>query len=372
GPPTRRALISFFTLTIADRPGQTFTLSARGMCAVSSEGDRIVFLDSTGMARLWELEPARELASRPAPDARQFLFTGHGVAIVRSGTVQLFGGPDGDVTIQLPPREATPILPQDSRDGAVSSDGHLIALASVTSNQVDVIDLQDRVVLASVSYPPGRPRLTLSPDGARLLVAGLAESSVILGWELTRGSPLASGTGRSFRLNPSGNGRRFLLTEHRSEDVHYELWESQGRLIRSATAPRMKQNEISGDGSRIVIAEPDLVQLVDADSGRILEQVDCKGCRQLRLSLDGTRLLAKSPSFIALGKLDPPALLWSESQRAGALRNSMSLSGDGKTASWVWNGRVLLRDDTASGGSELSEEQEILDAALDRGGTAMA
>src|SRR5262249_40383998 len=42
GPPTRRALISFFTLTIADRPGQTFTLSARGMCAVSSEGDRIV------------------------------------------------------------------------------------------------------------------------------------------------------------------------------------------------------------------------------------------------------------------------------------------------------------------------------------------
>ena len=372
GPPTPRALINFLTLTIADLPGQTFSLSARDMCAVSRGGDRIVFLDSTGTARLWELEPARELASRPAPDARQFLFTGHGVAIVRAGSVQLFGGPDGDFSVQLPARGATPILPQESRDGTVSTDGHVIALASVTSNQADVIDLEERVVLASVSYPPGRPRLTLSPDGSRLLVAGLADSSLVLGWELTRVRPLASGTGRAFRLNHSADGRRFLLTEHRMQDVHYELWESQGNLIRSATAAKMNQNEISGDGRRIGIAEPDGVQVVDADSGQVLDQVDCKGCRQLRLSGDGTRLLVKSPSLIALWKLDPPALLWSESRRAGALRSAMSLSADGRTVSWIWSGRVLLRRETAPGDSEFSDEQEILDAALNRDGTAMA
>src|SRR5262249_37579267 len=144
GPPTRRALLKLEDLMIAGPPGRTLTMSQRNLCAVSSEGDRLVFLDPTGTAHLWELEPAREIASRPAPDARQFLFTGHGVAIVRSGAVQLFGGPDGDLSIQLPARGAASPIPRTSRDGVVSPDGHLIALASVTSNQADVIDLQNR------------------------------------------------------------------------------------------------------------------------------------------------------------------------------------------------------------------------------------
>jgi tRNA A-37 threonylcarbamoyl transferase component Bud32 len=373
GPPTRRALSSGFQLRIAALPGRTFTISMHNMCAVSSDGDRMVFLDSTGTAHLWELEPARELSSRPAPDARLFLFTGHGVAIVRSGAVQLFGGPDGDFSIQLPSRGATSPVPGASRDGVVSPDGHLIALASVTSNQADVIDLQDRMVLASVSYPPGRPRLTFSPDGQRLLLAGLADHSMVLGWELTRPRVLAHGTGkRSFGLLGSANGRRFLLRENELENVIYEVWDSQGSLVRSARAPRLYQTDISGDGNRIALSHPDGVDILHAESGQPLDRVDCKDCRRLLLSEDGTRLLTRSRSLLGLWKLHPPALLWSEARRLGQLTDSTSLSGDGRTVSWIWNGRVLLHTETGSGEAEFSDEHEMLDAALNHDGSALA
>jgi hypothetical protein len=50
----------------------------------------------------------------------------------------------------------------------------------------------------------------------------------------------------------------------------------------------------------------------------------------------------------------------------------MSLSGDGQTVSWIWDGRVLLRRETASGQSEFSDEQQILEASLNHDGSAMA
>ena len=374
GPPTRRVLLGFpDQLTMADLPGRTFTLSDRSKCAVSSDAGRVVFLDSTGTARLWEIEPARELASRFAPDARGFTFTGHGVAIVRSGAVQLFGGPDGDVSIQLPARGAASPYREGTRDKVVSADGHLLGLASVTSNQADVIDLRGWMVLTSVSYPAGRPRLAFSPDGARLLVAGPADRSLVLGWELTRPKPLAQGEGRrSFVLITSSTGRRFLVADATTEDVNYELWESRGRLIRSGTQRVMLARDLCGDGNRIAFSDTDRVEVFHADSGKLLDQVECKGCRQLRLSEDGGRLLARSRSLLQLWKLDPPVLLWSESRRAGRLADQMSLSGDGRTVSWIWNGRALVHRETVSGDSEFSDEQQILDTSLNHDGSAMA
>ena len=50
----------------------------------------------------------------------------------------------------------------------------------------------------------------------------------------------------------------------------------------------------------------------------------------------------------------------------------MSLSGDGRTVSWIWNGRVLLHTETAAGESEFGGVHEMLDAALNHDGSALA
>src|SRR5262249_37087314 len=140
-----------------------------GVCSVSDDRQQIAFRDASGTVHLWDLATAREVATRPAPDAEQLLFTRHGLAIIRSRSVHLFGGPAAEFTTRLPGRwAAASTHPRAGRARAVPRDAHMPARATPASNEVELVDLRDRAVIASVSYPPGRPVLAFSPDGQRL------------------------------------------------------------------------------------------------------------------------------------------------------------------------------------------------------------
>src|SRR6266446_120137 len=168
--------------------GETVLLSPkldpRAPCAVSSDGRRVAFHDSGGIARLWDLGGRTEVTSRTMPDAREGMFTAHGVAVIRARSIQVFGGPEGDFAVDIPGRGGNGIMPVRGRGNTVSPDGHLIVTARLTSNQADLVDLRTRTVVSSFSYAPGAPNFTFSPSSDRLIVSGLLHGSSLAVWDI--------------------------------------------------------------------------------------------------------------------------------------------------------------------------------------------
>src|SRR5262249_16487222 len=143
-----------------------------GLCTVSPAGDQVAALDQKGTVRVWSLPALTQIAAHQAMDASQILFTAHGVAIVRSRSVEIFGGADGDFFVATPGRGGNGLMAADAR-AVVSPDGQLVVVPRFISNQADVVDLRTRGIAASVTFAPGRPRFAVSPANDRLLIAGL-------------------------------------------------------------------------------------------------------------------------------------------------------------------------------------------------------
>src|SRR5262249_32515327 len=124
-----------------------------------------------------------ELAARIAPDLREMLFTGHGLALVRPSTVDVFGGAEGDFSVDIPRGSGTSTR---RRLGAVavSSDGHRLLLDRGGVNAVDLVDLGTRSVLPPFSRVPGEPRFGFSADGKWVYVAGLLAGTSLTAWEI--------------------------------------------------------------------------------------------------------------------------------------------------------------------------------------------
>src|SRR5260370_42540641 len=104
-------------------------------CSVSGEGKRVAFQDSNGVVHIWDVSQRQELASRPIPDASDLIFTAHGLAVIRSRVIQVFGGPEGDFAVAIPRRGGSGMTRVLGRGNNVSPDGHLIVTARLTSNQ---------------------------------------------------------------------------------------------------------------------------------------------------------------------------------------------------------------------------------------------
>jgi serine/threonine protein kinase/WD40 repeat protein len=292
GPSTRRARIERpGVLRIEGAEGPPVEVALRDACAVSQDGSRIAIRDLQGIVRVWDLDARREIASRPAPDAQDMVFTAHGVALVRSGSLQLFGGPEGDFSLEVPGRSASGFSNTAAGRGlAVSPDGHRVVVDSPTLNRADVVDLRDRAVFVSVSRPPGSPSYAFSPDGSKLYAAGLSGGRVLMSWNLRRPGARATGSASS-RLYLRAASKRFLLFQsHRRVELHGE----DGALLRAVDVPGAVEATVSGDGSTLAISYPHEVVVQRADDGAELARLPCELCLVVLLSTDGSRVATLS------------------------------------------------------------------------------
>ena len=160
------------------------TLSAP-ICGVSSDGLLAAYRDHAARVHLISLPDGRELAQGPGGAIRTFLFTRHGLILVRQGSLDSVGAPEGDFSIMLGERPFT-LEPPVAGGVALSPDGEMVVVARVGSNSADVVDLRTRRLRAVLHYPDGWPSFTFSADGQRIFAAGLGAKAQLVGWSLAR------------------------------------------------------------------------------------------------------------------------------------------------------------------------------------------
>jgi WD40 repeat protein len=342
GPPTRRGRIDRpGVLHVEGAEGPRIEVALRDACAISQEGDRLAIRDLQGVVHLWDLDARREITSRPAPDAQDIVFTAHGVALVRSGSLQLFGGREGDFSVEVPGRSASGFSnAPEGRGLAVSPDGHRVVVDSPTLNRADLVDLRDRAVFVSVSRPPGDPSYAFSPDGSKLYAAGLSGGRALISWNLRRPDAMASGSAGS-RVYLRTARDRFLL-----DDMHrVELRAEDGTLLRTLEVPGTHWDaRISRDGSTLAIAYPEEVAVQRADDGRELARTACKLCLVLLLSENGSRVVGFSRERRRVWDVDGPKLVRDEPLGGASLTAPKSLSPSGDRMAWCENDGVVVED----------------------------
>ena len=317
-------------------------LEPRSPCVVSDDGRQVAFLEASGLVHLWDLVERKELGTRAAPDTSQLLFTGHGLAILRTRAIQLFGGEEGDFSVAIPGRGGNGLMAVGGRGNAVSPDGNLLLISRLTSNQADLVDLRRRTVAASFSFPPGIPSFTFSPSGYRLLVAGLLHGSVVAAWDLRTPAPPPSVKGSPMMAMQSDrSGRRVEVLHYSFYSSTYEVWED-GSLLHSGALGARANATLSADGRRIAVTDLGGVEFRDAVTGQTLWHIDCDRCFRVRLSRDGERLLTWSPEGrVDLWDFRKRASVWSERSPAAA-GDQTDLSGDGRLILRSRGAKLLL------------------------------
>jgi WD40 repeat protein len=309
-------------------------------CAISPAGDRMAFRDRNGLVRLWDLEARREITSRSAPDAQEIDFTGHGVALVRSGSLQLFGGADGDFSIELPGRSTSGRAdPSEGRALAVSGDGHRVVVDTPTLNRADLVDLRDRSVFVSVSRPPGSPSYSFSPDASTLYAAGLSGGSTLLAWKLRRAAPRTSGSFAShFGLWMVRT--RFLMYDSKG----LELRSEDGTLLRTGTDPEFRGAGLSDDGSTLLIFRSRDLIVQRADDGQELARLPCETCWAAELSADGGRVMVMNNQKRRVWDVRGPTLILDESMGSDTTRAWHGFSPDGRQIGRFEEGALVLEE----------------------------
>jgi serine/threonine protein kinase/WD40 repeat protein len=347
GPATRRARIDFpGVLRVEGIEHTGIEVELGTPCAISSAGDQMAFRDRNGLVRLWDLEARREITSRSAPDAQEIDFTGHGVALVRSGSLQLFGGADGDFSIELPGRSTSGRAnPSEGRALAVSADGHRVVVDTPTLNRADLVDLRDRSVFVSVSRPPGSPSYTFSLDGSTLYAAGLSGESTLISWKLRRAAPRTNGSfGSHFGLWMART--RFLLYDSKG----LELRSEDGTLLRSGTDPEFSGAGLSDDGATLIVLRPRELVVQRADDGHELARLPCEHCWAGELSGDGRRVMAMNSQRRRVWDVQGPTLILDEPMGTDSTRAWHAFSADAKQIARFEEGALVLEE--IAGGSK--------------------
>jgi WD40 repeat protein len=342
GPATRRVRIQRpGVLYVEGAEGPRIEVSARDPCAISGDGTRLAIRDLQGLVHLWDIDARREITSRPAPDAQDIVFTAHGVALVRSGSLQLFGGPEGDFSVEVPGRSASGFaFVAAGRGVAVSPDGHRVVVDSPTLNRGDVVDLRDRAVFVSVSRPPGDPSYAFSPDGSKLYAAGFSGGRALISWSLRRPDAKTSGSA-SARVFLRAARDRFILWEYQRR---VELRAEDGTLLRTLDVAGSEETAISRDGSTLAISYPQEIVVHRADDGRELARTSCKLCLVLRLSENGSRVVGLSRDRRRVWDVDGPKLVRDEPLGGASLTAPETLSPSGDRLAWCENDGVVLEE----------------------------
>src|SRR5262249_51132726 len=183
-----------------------------------------------------------------------------------------------------------------------------------------------------------------SADGQELLVSNLVGGSLVLGWKLTRPRPLDSGgrPGPVF-LRAAKGGRRFTLFRYTPTRYSYEIRDVEAGLIRSAAGEGVLNIGLSGDGRLLAESRAERIDVLATDTGQRVSTLECRQCFMVEITEDGKRVVAKSREVLAMMSIDPPRLLWSETERRGRLGQSIATSGDGGVIAWVYQGHALVR-----------------------------
>jgi WD40 repeat protein len=355
-------------LHVEGADGPRIEVYPRDACAISQEGDRLAIRDLQGVVHLWDLDARREITSRPAPDAQDIVFTTHGVALVRSGSLQLFGGPEGDFSVEIPGRSASGFANvPEGRGLAVSPDGHRVVVDSPTLNRADVVDLRDRAVFVSVSRPPGDPSYAFSPDGGRLYAAGLSAGRALISWNLRRPDARTSGSAGS-RIYLRAARDRFILWEYQRR---VELRAEDGTLLRTLDVAGSEEATISRDGSTLAISYPEEVVVHRADDGRELARASCKLCLVLLLSENGSRVVGFSRDRRRVWDVDGPKLVRDEPLGGASLTAPKTLSPSGDRMAWCENDGVVLEDLSTGGLTRLALPETPRSTSISPDGTRL-
>ena len=311
------------------------TLNRQDSCVVSDDGRQLAFADGAGSVHLWDLVDLREVAVRLVPDFRDMLFTGRGLAVVRASTLDVFGGTEGDFSVDVPKGSGTSTR---LRPGgvAISRDGHRLVLDRGGGNQADIVDLRTRSVVSSFSFIPGEPRFALSADGGRVFVAGLLGGSTLTGWEIHAPLPKRIIDG-SPRMNFffARDGQRILVSHYDRFKSRWELYDGEGMRLLSGSLGAHPNVNISADGRRIVTSETGGVSVLDAENGQVLWRNDCSSCIRIEPAADGGRVLTSSGALMALWVVGSPEPIWTESARVGPAGGALRLSPDGSRVAWA-------------------------------------
>jgi WD40 repeat protein len=341
------------------------SVDAFAPCAVAPDGGRMAVKGDDGVVRVFDLGTGAELTRRDAPDAVAVVFTAHGLAVLRERNVQIIRDAGGDFHVTLPGR---------SEVAVASPDGHLLVVSRPEISQADVVDLRARTVVSSLSYASGAARFAFSPGGDRLLAAGILDGAMLAEWDVTPppASPPIQGADRmGFRV--SQDGRRIMVS-FGDDPTRVRLFDERGALLRERILGDVPfgGGNVSADGTRFTTYTPTRVTVNDVASGEEIWSFDCDGCRRLEVSGDGNRLLTNRGSKeLTVWDVPSRAAIWRETARAGAAREPLGISVDGRRVVWGREGRVYIH--TLGGGDEELPLRELLqDAAFSYDGTRLA
>ncbi len=377
GPVPPPVVFTAEGLVTSGGPTESLMLSAklgpRALCSVSDDRQRVAFQDGNGIVHLWDLTRTQELASRPIPDASALIFTAHGLAVVRSRAIQVFGGPEGDFAVAIPGRGGSSLMQARGRGNNVSPDGHLIVTARLTSNQADLVDLRMRTVVSSFSLAPGAPSFTFSPSSDRLIVSGLLNGSSLTAWDVRPLAPARSLTGsRAMWFQTSRTGGRFTVVHSSFYSSPYEVWDETGSRLHSGALGARANLTMSADGRRIAVTSSSGVSVLDASTGESLWHFECEKCPGLiRLSADGTRLLTGNQTPLELWDVAQKRSIWTESSRA-VNWPVMDISGDGRRVLWTRGPSIFVHRVGEASDAELQMDDVVVDAIFSYDGARIA
>ncbi|HET6984496.1 MAG TPA: protein kinase [Myxococcaceae bacterium] len=346
GPANRRARIEHAGLLRVEGAEGPFAAAELGdPCAVSEQGDRLAVRDRQGVVRLWDLDQQREITSRTAPDTEEILFTAHGVALVRGASLQVFGGLEGDFSVEVHGRAVYGFAAAPSRGSVtVSRDGHRVVVDNPTLNRAEVVDLRDRAVFVSVTRPPGQPNYAFSPDGSKLYAAGLSGGQALITWNLRR--PVARATGPvdgRFHLQVA-RGRFVFFEIHRRVEVRSD----DGRVLRTVMDPEVLEAVLSADGSVLAIAHRGDIAVQRVDDGQELARVPCETCMVVLLSADGSRLAALNRERRRVWEVPAGGVVLDEPMGAADLNGPVVFSPAGDRLGWIEGDGFVLEDLSSS------------------------
>ena len=347
-------------------------LDLRALCSVSDDGQRVAFQDSNGVVHFWDLTRREELASRPIPDASDLVFTAHGLAVIRAGAVQVFGGLEGDFAVAIPGRGGSRLLHvRGSRTNAVSPDGHLLVTARLTSNQADLVDLRTRTVVSSFSFAPGAPNFTFSPSSDRLIVSGLLNGSSLAALDVRPLAPARSVTGSRVMFFQTSRDGRFSVLHSGVHTSRYEVWDENGSKLHSGALGARANVTISADGGRIAVTDSTGVGVLDVSTGDNLWHFECEKCTRIRLSADGTRLLTRNEMRVELWDVAQRKSIWNESSRVSN-SHGIDISGDGQRVLWTRGPSIFVHLVGDLSDAELQLDDPVEDAIFSYDGTRIA
>jgi WD40 repeat protein/tRNA A-37 threonylcarbamoyl transferase component Bud32 len=321
-------------------------------CATSMDGRQLAYVGKPEQAHILSVDDGRELAKHSAAGFRDILFSSHGLVVIRPGRLEVFGGPEGDFTIELPDGGlGLNVLTYGYRllgGSAVSTDGHLLVVARLGSNRADVVDLRSRTIRATLHYTPGWPRFAFSLDGQRVFAAGLQHGTTLSGWRIPPAEvPAAHAAGTVLF---SSTGRRLLVVDEIAVPHHYELYGLGGDLLASGAYPTARNyTEFAGDGPVVAFShnenDDDVVITRDLEQDRLLWKRPCRLCLALGISADGSRLVRVAQvDGVEVWDTRADRLLFKETERVSRLDTRCRLSPDGRRVAWTSGATAFVRD----------------------------